>query len=123
MKKLAFVALIAMAAAPSLASAQQKGDWVLAQWRGGSKWFPGVVQSRQGNVVRIRYDDGTVETRPVNQVRQYNWRVGSKVECRWTDGQWYGARITRMAADGVSIDVLYDDGDRQHTQTGKCRSN
>jgi hypothetical protein len=122
MKKLAFLALIAIAA-PSMASAQQAGDWVLAQWRGGSQWFPGVVQSRQGNMVRIRYDDGTAETRPVNQVRRYNWHVGSKVECRWTDGQWYGATITRASPDGLTLDVHYDDGDRQHTQTGKCRSN
>lgn len=121
-KKLILVAAVATAV-PSFAMAQQAGDWVLAQWRGGAQWFPGVVQSRTGNLVKIQYDDGTFETRPVNQTRPYNWHVGSKVECLWTDGQWYGATINRMAGDGLTIDVLYDDGDRQHTQTGKCRSN
>lgn len=122
MKKLVLIAALAMAA-PSMALAQQPGDWVLAQWHGGAQWFPGVIQSRDGDMIRIGYDDGTFETRPVNQTKPYDWRVGSKVECRWTDGQWYGAKITQASADGLSIDVLFDDGDRQHTQTGKCRSN
>jgi len=122
-KKLVLVAALAALAAPTLAQAQQPGDWVLAQWRGGAQWFPGVIQSRDGNMIKILYDDGTVETRPVNQTKPYNWHVGSKVECRWTDSQWYGATITKAAPDGLTIDVLYDDGDRQHTQTGKCRSN
>jgi len=104
------------------ASAQGPGDWVLAQWRGGNDWYPGVVQSRDGNQVTILYDDGTRETRPVNQVRAYDWQVGSRVVCRWTNGQWYDARITAMAEDGLTISVLYDDGDTQITQTGRCRS-
>src|SRR3954471_24857781 len=93
-KKLVLLAALAIAA-PALAHAQQRGDWVLAQWRGGAQWFPGVIQSREGNMIRILYDDGTMETRPINQTRPYDWHVGSKVECRWSDGNWYGATITR----------------------------
>jgi hypothetical protein len=104
------------------ASAQRAGDWVLAQWRGGNDWYPGVVQSRDGNQVTILYDDGTRETRPLNQVRAYDWRVGSRVVCRWTDGRWYNATITAMAEDGLTISLIYDDGDTQITQTGRCRS-
>lgn len=122
LKRLVLIAALAFGA-PSAALAQQAGDWVLAQWRGGAQWFPGVIQSRNGDMIKIRYDDGTFETRPINQTKPYDWRVGSKVECRWTDGEWYGARITQASSDGLSIDVLFDDGDRQHTQTGKCRSN
>ena len=114
-------ALLALAL-PAAASAQQPGDWVLAQWQGGSDWYPGVVQSRDGNQVTILYDDGTRETRPVNQVRAYDWHVGSRVVCRWTDGRWYSATITAMAEDGLTISLLYDDGDTQITQTGRCRS-
>ena len=114
-------AILALAVSAS-ASAQGPGDWVLAQWRGGNDWYPGVVQSRDGNQVTILYDDGTRETRPVNQVRAYDWRVGSRVVCRWTNGQWYEAVITAMAEDGLTISVLYDDGDTQITQTGRCRS-
>jgi len=42
--------------------------------------------------------------------------------CRWTDGRWYNATITAMAEDGLTISLLYDDGDTQITQTGRCRS-
>jgi hypothetical protein len=122
LKKLVLIAAL-MLAAPCTALAQQPGEWVLAQWNGGAQWFPGVVQSRNGDMVKIRYDDGTFETRPINQTRPYNWHVGTKLECRFTDGQWYGATITAASSDGLTIDVLYDDGDRQHTQTGRCRSN
>jgi hypothetical protein len=115
------VAILALSV-PAAASAQQPGDWVLAQWQGGNDWYPGVVQSHVGSQVTILYDDGTRETRPANQVRAYDWRVGSRVVCRFTNGQWYDARITAMAEDGLTISVLYDDGDTQITQTGRCRS-
>ncbi|HEV2816162.1 MAG TPA: hypothetical protein VGW40_02925 [Allosphingosinicella sp.] len=112
----------AILALSTAAAAQQPGDWVLAQWQGGSDWYPGVVQSRDGNMITILYDDGTRETRPANQVRAYDWRVGSRVTCRWTDGNWYDATITAMAEDGLTISLIYDDGDTQITQTGRCRS-
>jgi hypothetical protein len=123
MKSLFRTSVLALALAiPAGAAAQQAGDWVLAQWQGGSDWYPGVIQSRNGNQVTIRYDDGTMETRPVNQVRRYDWRVGSRVVCRWSNGQWYDAAITAMANDGLTISVRYDDGDTEITQTGRCRS-
>jgi hypothetical protein len=104
------------------ASAQRVGEWVLGQWQGGSDWYPGVIAARQGNQITIRYDDGTQETRPANQVRPYDWRVGSRVVCRFTNGRWYDARITAMDPGGLTISVRYDDGDTQITQTGRCRS-
>lgn len=113
-------ALLVTLAAP--AAAQRVGDWVLAQWRGGAAWYPGVIAQRQGEMITIRYDDGTMETRPLNQVRPYDWQVGTRVSCRWTDGRWYPARITAMDPGGLTISVLYDDGDTQITQTGRCHS-
>ena len=104
------------------ASAQRVGDWVLGQWRGGNDWYPGVVESVAGNQITIRYDDGTLEARPANQVRPYNWRVGSRVVCLFTNGRWYDATITAMDPGGLLISVRYDDGDTQITQTGRCRS-
>ena len=73
-------------------------------------------------MLRVRYDDGSVADVRVDAVQPYNWRVGSLVECQWTDGEWYGARITSMASDGLSIGVRYEDGVNQKTNTGKCRS-
>ena len=112
------LSLLAATAAP----AQSVGDWVLGQWRGGSDWYPGVVIAHRGNQVTIRYDDGTRETRPENQVRPYDWHVGSRVVCLFTNGRWYDARITAMDPGGLLISVRYDDGDTQITQTGRCRS-
>ena len=122
MRKFVSVFLLAASAAATAAAAQQPGDWVLSQWRGSAHYFPGVVQSRHGNLVNIRFDDGTVDAVPANRLRPYNWQVGSRIECRWTDGNWYGANITAMGDDGSSIQVRYDDGVVQNTATGRCRS-
>lgn len=111
-----------LTASASVAAAQQPGDWVLSQWRGSAQYFPGVVQSRHGNLVNIRFDDGTVDAVPANRIRPYDWQVGSRIECRWTDGSWYAAVITRMGNDGSSITVRYEDGVVQNTATGRCRS-
>jgi len=105
------------------ALAQQHGDWVLARWKGDRYWFPGVVESRDGGHVTIAYDDGTRETLPVHLVRPYDWHVGSRVSCQWQGGrEWYAGAISAMSTDGVTIHVAYDDGDREQTRTGSCRS-
>ena len=111
----------ALALSSTAASAQAVGDWVLARWRGEAFWFPGVIQARIGGQVTIRYDDGTLETRPLSQVRPYDWQVGTAVTCRWTDGRWYPAAIVALARGGLTIRVRYSDGVFQTTQTGRCR--
>jgi hypothetical protein len=113
--------LALMSAVP--AQAQQVGDWVLAPWQDSVNEFPGVVVARSGNAVTIRFDDGTVETRLANEVRAFNWRQGSRIECQWTDGRWYDATIVALADDGYTMRVRYDDdGVIQDTNTGKCRT-
>ena len=123
MRQVWAVAALAILISAPLA-AQQRGDWVLAQWRGGEYWFPGVIESVSGNKVTINYDDGTRETRPLNQVKPYDWRVGSRIQCLWAGGStWYAARITHMGSDGSRITVRYDDdGIVEKTRTGACRS-
>lgn len=111
-------------AAPTMAQnagGQNAGDWVLSQWHGSTQYFPGVVPARDDNTVRVRFDDGSVEDRPANLVRPFDWRAGSHVECRFTDGEWYGATITRIGSDRLTLAVRYDDGDTQNTNTGRCR--
>jgi hypothetical protein len=120
MRKILAISL-AVAALSTPAAAQEPGDWVLSRWRGSSQYFPGVVQSRHGNLVNIRFDDGTSEAVPADQVRPYNWRVGSAIECRWTDGNWYDATIIAMSGD-AGLTVRYEDGVVQETSTGACRS-
>lgn len=113
------VVMLLASGLPSLA--QQPGAWVLMQYRGGPYWFPGVVTAVGRGVVTVRYDDGEVETRPANQVKPYDWRVGSPVECNWNNsGKWYSGRIA--AANGGRLQINYDDGDRETTTTGRCRS-
>ena len=104
----------ALAAVPAAAQAQQVGDWVLAPWQDSVQVFPGIVSARSGDAVTIRFDDG---------LRPFDWTTGSAVECQWTDGNWYAARILVMGNDGLTILVRYDeDGVQQRTRTGRCRS-
>jgi hypothetical protein len=119
----AFTAVAAAALLPAAASAQNVGDWVLSQWQDSTQYFPGVVVASSGQQVTVRFDDGTTENRLASQVRPYNWRVGSRITCRWTDGNWYDATIEAMGEDGLTLAVRYDaDGVRQRTNTGRCRT-
>jgi hypothetical protein len=110
---------IAVLALPALAF--EKGEWVLGRYKGGEYWFPGVVRSDDGGTITVVYDDGDVEKLERAHVKAYNWKVGSRVSCRWKSGdKWYPGRITRLA--GSDLSVAYDDGDREDTKTGLCRS-
>jgi hypothetical protein len=82
-----------------------------------------VVEQRSDTQLTIAYDDGTRETLAPELVRPYDWRVGSRVQCRWQGGtRWYEGRITAIDRDGVSISVTYADGDSEQTRTGACRA-
>jgi hypothetical protein len=123
LKKLVAVALAigVLCSFASVASAQSKGDWVLGNWKGAGYWFPGVVQKVAGGKVTIRYDDGDMETVPLGEVRPYDWVIGSKVECNYKGaGEWYPGTITSLG--GEMIGIAYDDGDKEKTRTGRCRS-
>lgn len=103
------------------AAAYSEGEWVLAQWKGGEYWFPGVVKGASGEKVTVHFDDGTAETRPVNQVRPYDWGVGTRVECNFQNqGKWYPGRIAGL--NSAKALIHYDDGDKENTTTGRCRS-
>lgn len=56
----------------SVAEAQSPGDWVLARYRGGGYWFPGVIQSTGGDRITVAYDDGDRETLSLSNVRPYD---------------------------------------------------
>jgi hypothetical protein len=119
--KVLVLGLLGLLLASTSAFAYQPGEWVLGKYRNGPYWFPGIVQSDNGGKVTIAYDDGDRETLPSNQVKTYNWQVGSRVECNWKNGgTWYGGKITALR--GGSVSIAYDDGDKENTTTGKCRS-
>lgn len=126
---LKFAALSAVAFALSACattSAPQplaQGDWVLAHWQEDDTWFfPGVVSAREGDQISIQYDDGDVGTQPASEVRPFDWQVGTALWCRWTNEQWYPARITQMSPNRYDIRVAYDDGDKGEINTSRCRS-
>lgn len=109
--------------APATAIAQEVGDWVLSPWRGSDVYYPGVIESRSGTLVTIRFDDGDVETRQANTVLSFDWQAGSKIACAWSDGKWYNATIRSIAADGFTMQIRYDDdGTIENTNTGRCRT-
>ena len=107
----------------SAALAQEVGDWVLSPWQGSREDYPGVIESRSGSVVTVRFDDGSVETRQAYSVRRFNWRARSRVTCLWSDGRWYPARINWISSDGYNMQIRYrEDGSIENTTTGKCRT-
>lgn len=103
------------------ANAQTVGDWVLANYKGAGYWFPGVIEKLQGGDITVRYDDGDRETLALDSVRPYDWAIGVKVECNFQGkGDWYPGTISSLA--GERIGIAYDDGDKETTKTGRCRS-
>lgn len=102
----------------------ETGDRILAQWDGGTLWFPGSVHSVGDGTIAIQYDDGMSEIRPENQVKPFDWDVGSRIDAIWSgNGQWYAARIMEMSADGMTIGVRFeDDGIREDRASAQCRS-
>jgi hypothetical protein len=104
-----------------IAGAQTKGDWVLGNYKGAGYWFPGVVEKIGGGKITVRYDDGDRETVSMGAVRPYDWMIGMKVECNYKgQGTWYPGTIASLA--GERIGIAYDDGDKETTKTGRCRS-
>jgi len=107
--------------AATTAHAQSNGDWVLARYKNGNFWYPGVIQSVSGDRIVVAYDDGDRETLLISAVRPYNWAIGSRVQCNFRGaGQWFPGRITSLGGSALSID--YDDGDKERTSTGRCRA-
>ena len=105
------------------AVAQARGDWVLSYYQGGPYLYPAVVQSVSGSRVTLLWDDGTVSEVNRTDVRPYNWRVGTAISCKWTDGLYYPARIDRIGSDGTTLDVIWtEEGTTSRTNTGACRS-
>jgi hypothetical protein len=103
------------------ALAYQPGEWVLARYRNGAYWYPGVVHSDRNGTVAVNYDDGDREVLPSNLVKNYSWQVGTRVECNWKNGgKWFAGRITALR--GGALSIAYDDGDKENTSTGRCRS-
>jgi hypothetical protein len=103
--------------------AYELGQWVLGRYRGGQFYFPGVVQQAVAGYVTIGYDDGERETLPVDQLKPYDWVVGSRIHAIWSgNGEWYDATIVEAQPNGADLTVRFDDGIVEQTVTARCRS-
>lgn len=101
----------------------QSGARILAQWDGGSFWFPGTVHSVNADSVAVQYDDGMSDIRPGNQVKPFDWEMGTRIDAIWSgNGQWYAARIMEIDESGRQFTVRFDDGIREETASANCRS-
>ena len=115
------LAALAVLLCTATVEAQTPGDWVLARYRAGPYWYPGIIQGIGGDRVTVAYDDGDRETLILGNVRPYDWAIGRRVECNFRGaGRWYPGVIASLA--GGRIGINYDDGDWEQTTTGRCRS-
>lgn len=85
------------------------GDKVLANWKGGSRWWEAQVTSVSDSTVGVTYDsDKTTDTLPFAQVSHVpsgkaSVKVGDKVAAKWTDGRFYGATVTAVSGDKATV--------------------
>lgn len=92
------------------------GDKVSAQWTNG-RWYPGTIGSVNDNgTYDIAFDDGDkrkgVRASQVTYIPppKTDWKVGDRVQGRWTNGRWYNGKVAEVNPDGT-FKIAYDDGD------------
>ncbi|MBT5230494.1 MAG: hypothetical protein HOM11_09495 [Methylococcales bacterium] len=95
------------------------GDRVIGQWSNG-EWYPATVESPRKHGYYLIFDDGDTAVVTAKQIHPFNWRKGSRVQCKWQNGsRYYSGVIARI--NGRSLNINYDDGDREKTKTRACR--
>jgi hypothetical protein len=124
MKNLVFAALAALACTvPATAIAQSKGDVVLSYYMNERFLYPAEVQSVSGGTVTLLWDDGTTSDVAKSALRDFNWKAGTTVSCKWSDGKYYAARIARIGGDYRTLDIVWtQDNTTSRTKTNFCRS-
>ena len=106
--------------APTVTGHWAEGDQVLADWSGDEFWYPAKIAERKDGRYHVAYLDGDEEWTTPDRVVAEDLKVGDRVLANWKNqGQYYPGRITRR--DGQTIDVLYDDGDRETTTIDAVR--
>ncbi|OQR87451.1 hypothetical protein ACHHYP_08840, partial [Achlya hypogyna] len=98
----------------------KEGDKIEAQYKGKSKFYPGVIaRARLNGTYDIDYDDGEKETGVAieliraKELSGSSYRVGAKVEAQYKGKkEFFKGTITKDHGDG-RYDIEYDDGDRE----------
>lgn len=90
------------------------GDRVGATWKNQGGYYPAVIDGLDRGLIRIKYDDGTIEDTTIGSIRMNLdvgalKRVGCRVMAYWkADGNWYPGSIT--AVKDELYQVTYADG-------------
>lgn len=103
----------AAAEAPVGGTKFKVGDKVLANWKSGSRWWEAKVTGIDGPAISVKYDsDSTTDSLGPLSVAHYpsgaaTVKVGDKVVAKWTDGKYYGGKVT--ALKGTKATVAWSD--------------
>ncbi|KAL4168768.1 hypothetical protein KRP22_012161 [Phytophthora ramorum] len=93
----------------------KEGDKVEAQYKGKSKFYPGVIsRCRLNGTYDIDYDDGEKETGVAAElIRAKKFKEGDKVEAQYKGkSKFYPGVISRCRLNGT-YDIDYDDGEKE----------
>ncbi|KAJ0399206.1 hypothetical protein P43SY_001872 [Pythium insidiosum] len=100
----------------------QEGDKIEAQYKGKSKFYPGVIsRCRSNGTYDIDYDDGEKETGVVGELirlregasGEKKFREGDKIEAQYKGkSKFYPGIISRCRLNGT-YDIDYDDGEKE----------
>ena len=119
MRILAISVLVAALFAAT-ATARDVGDRVLARWTPDDMWYPARITAITGREVTVAYDDGDVAIMDAADVRQLDWRVGSRLQCNWKNqGPYYWGEVVSMEDEVITFH--YDDGYKETMTVSRCR--
>ena len=105
----------------ALAGPPAKGDLVLAQWGPDNLFYPARIAKVDGDKMKVAYYDGDVATVRKDQVKAFDWKAGTVVQCNWKNGgQYFPGKIASV--EGEALQIHYDDGDKEEAGIGRCRS-
>ena len=108
------------------------GSRVTCNWQNEGRFYTGNVDLIVGTMLRVLYDEGdeelvfpnqcrVVSASPTTGVGSDGFSPGARVECNWQNiGIYFPGTIE--SRNGNSLAILYDDGDRENTTTGRCRT-
>ena len=108
------------------------GDRVSCNWQREGSQYTGRVDLILGQKIRVLYDEGDEELtipslcRAVSSgagggVATDGFAPGARVQCNWKSiGIYFPGTVS--SRNGNRLQILYDDGDREETTTGHCRT-
>ncbi len=109
----------------------QVGDRLQGRWQAGNEFYDGKIDSLDGEMVHIHYDDDDEETTSVRLLRlkRDDWlpemppselAEGDRILAQWFDGFWYPGII--LSVEGKRVHALFDDNDQAYLTWDKVRN-